>query len=97
MVNERYYGSEERVKWIKNQRCYVTGRVGTSGNPIVNSHIKTKGAGGGPEWVIPMLYSLEKEFHDIGIRSFEKKYGVDLEHLCRVCDQRWRAYKNGNK
>lgn len=86
---ERGYGSEERVKWVKSQRCYVTGQAGTKLDPIVNSHVKTRGAGGGPEYIVPMLLSLEKELHNIGIESFQLKHGVNLWQLAKLCEARW--------
>lgn len=89
---ESAYGSKERVEWIRGQRCYVTGQAGSTVDPIVPSHVKTKATGGGPDKVIPMLLSLEKEYHNIGHDSFEEKYEVDLFELADLCDKRWQAH-----
>jgi hypothetical protein len=86
---ERNYGGKERVEWIKSHRCSVTGLPGTTHDPIVASHVKSRGAGGGAEYVIPMLLSLEKQLHSVGISSFQELHDVDLYFLAELWDTRW--------
>lgn len=90
---KKSYGGKERVEWVRNQRCYVTGRPGSPGNPVVNSHIKTRGAGGGATDVVPMLLSLEIEFHANGRDTFEQDHDVSLRFLADLCEDRWQIYK----
>lgn len=68
----------------------MTGRSGSSSDPIVPSHVKSRGSGGGAEYVIPMLRSLEQKLHNMGIESFQKLYKVDLYELARFFDEKWK-------
>lgn len=88
------YGSEGRVLWIKNKRCCVTGQSGRSGDPIVASHVKSRAAGGTADDVVPMLLSLEKELHNIGIKSFQKKHGVDLAFMAKLYQDAWEKHES---
>jgi hypothetical protein len=51
--------------------------------------VKTRGSGGGADDMIPMLLSLEMEFHRIGVLSFERKYNVNLTKLASMYARRW--------
>lgn len=89
---ERNYLSEEFVTWIHSLACVVSGSGGSSWDPIVAAHVRSKGAGGRWSDIVPMLRSLHDELHQIGVRSFEKKYEVDLQLAAAAVVQRWKAF-----
>lgn len=79
----RAYGSEARVEAIQRRRCVVPGcdwRMGCQA-----SHVKSKGAGGGPRDTVPMCWRHHHEQHQIGILTFERRHGIDLAALaCKI-------------
>lgn len=85
---EAHYGSEERVRWIQSLPCSVPG---CRAWPSENAHVKAGGMGmkAAPEWITPLCKAHHDEQHR-GSRTFEEKYGLDLEALARETDAKWR-------
>lgn len=46
--------------------------------PVVDAHVKSRGAGGGRFDVVPLCQGHHDEQHACGIRSFAERYGLDL-------------------
>lgn len=88
----RNYHSEGFVDWIHSLACSVSGKEGSDSDPIVAAHTLGKGAGGDWTMVVPMLHSLHDKLHNIGIETFEKRYGVDLELIAAAVHLRWKAF-----
>jgi hypothetical protein len=72
---KKYYGSVERVEWIKNLPCIVC--KNTVGNSE-NVHIISKGSGGNCKHIVPMCRHHHAELHQVGIYTFQVKYTIDL-------------------
>ncbi len=60
--------------WIATLPCLVTG-----GWPVDPAHVRSRGAAGSDYAnIVPLTHRLHRELHDMGRRTFEAKYGVDL-------------------
>lgn len=64
--------------FVKRHQCAVKG---CEEGPVEFHHVKTRGAGGGDEFGVPLCARHHKEFHDIGIATFEAKHRIDLRAL----------------
>lgn len=85
------------VAWIGTQPCILA----TSGvcaswagyHPVEAAHVRSRGAGGTDRGnTVPMCMTHHAEQHRVGIRSFQKKYGIDLkaeaERLAELYEER---------
>jgi len=89
----------EYLKWLRSQRCVVTGLYtwqtitlpnGITGITFVDpAHVRTKRLSGDLWNAVPLAHHLHEEQHRIGIKSFQAKYGVDLAELAREHTERW--------
>jgi len=80
---KRAYGSEWRVKRIKEMPCLVCAKT-----PSDNAHIKTGGMGykSGKENIVPLCRIHHNELDDdLGsTEAFREKYGIYLEDAARI-------------
>ena len=92
----RIYGPAERREWIRTQPCIACGEVGFS----ENAHTATEGMGRKAHYsmIVPLCGSLwsivqncHGELHRIGIKSFEEKYGVDLQKAAAETEAKWKS------
>lgn len=68
------FGSEERVRRIKQMPCLVCGVV-----PSVNAHVKPRSLGGTWRDIVPLCNYHHGELdNNLGLEKFNAKYGVDL-------------------
>jgi len=84
---ERGFGSLERVEFIQSLPCIVCGR-----GPVEAAHAKSRGAGGGPDDLLPLCGGPDghhAEQHRIGVRTFEKRHGVNLKASAAVHARLW--------
>lgn len=59
---------------------------------VIVAHVKSRGAGGEDHGnIVPMEWLVHEEQHRIGIRSFEKKYGIDLKQIAAELYARYTA------
>jgi hypothetical protein len=65
----------EEAATIRKLPCTVPG---CSGYPSQPAHVVSRGAGGGRFDQAPLCHGHHREQHQIGIKSFAKKYGLDL-------------------
>jgi 5-methylcytosine-specific restriction endonuclease McrA len=78
MPNKKWhqaYGSQGLVRYINELGCLVCGY-----SPADAAHVKSRGAGGG--WyqnLVPLCRKHHTEQHTIGIKTFEKKYDLNLK------------------
>lgn len=61
------------LDWIHTLPCCVTGQ-----RPVVAHHVRSRGAGGTDRQTVPLTDALHREGHQVGWRTFETRYGVDL-------------------
>ena len=72
----KYYGSQDRLLRIKATPCAVCGEL-----PSENHHVRSKGAGGTWENVVPLCARHHRAFHDLGYYTFSNRYGIDLAEV----------------
>ena len=75
------------AKWVRSGLCLIGEQC--FGTGVEACHVKTRGAGGDDRGnLVPLCRQHHREQHTIGIRSFGRKYGVDLlahaQHLATV-------------
>ena len=86
---EEGFESEERVAWYRHQFCAVPG---CPTGPCEVAHVKSRAAGGTADDAVPLCSPHHREQHDIGIRTFEGKYGLDLETMAEHYAQLWNRW-----
>lgn len=85
---ERQYESDERVAWVRSLPCLVC-----LGTPSENAHAaKSKGAGGRSWHIVPLCYKHHDEQHS-GVKTFETKYGLNLEAAAIHTQDIWMLEK----
>lgn len=73
------------IDFVRGQRCAVCNT-----SPVDPDHHPTRGAGGTDDRVWPLCRIHHTERHMIGIKTFERKYGVQVD---LVIDELWVQYK----
>lgn len=63
--------------------------------PVHAHHVKTRGAGGSDMTCIPLCPMHHQMIHTIGIRSFEKKFEIDLEQMITHYNSLFHEKKQG--
>lgn len=86
----RTYHSAERAEWISAHPCIACGKL-----PTENSHIRGGGMGrkGDYRFIVPKCKGHHQEYHRIGAKSFEAKYGVDLLILAALYQEAWEKHQ----
>lgn len=74
----------DKAIWISEQPCCVC-RFHFS-DP---HHVRTRGAGGGDEYLVPLCRACHTEVHMKGVATFISRYGVDLWRLAEMMEQEW--------
>lgn len=85
------FESEERVEWYRHQFCVVPG---CDEGPCHVAHVKSRGAGGTADDAVPMCAAHHGESHQIGILTFQKKHGLDLEALAHKYASEWERWSD---
>ena len=57
---------------------------------IVAAHVKSRGAGGGAEWLVPLRWDLHEEQHTVGILTFQERHRIDLVREARRLERMWK-------
>lgn len=80
---ERTFHSEERVIFIKSLPCEVTGKVSTTpcSSPVVNAHMKSRGAGGTYRDIVPLSWEVHLDFDVMGALEFERRWGRSKQSI----------------
>lgn len=94
----RAYGSKARVAFVASLACVCCGKVGHS----ENAHIETGGAGRKADYtkIIPLCsqrsdygsYGCHRRLHNLGIKTFEHRHGLDLHAEAALLNERWLAH-----
>ena len=86
---QRVYGGVERILWLKARPCLVCGRT-----PSDCAHIKSGGMGrkADAEFIVALCRDHHTEQHQIGVRSFERRHGVDLDAAARETEAAWQDH-----
>lgn len=90
---ERVYGSQERVDWVKAQRCCAC----HADTGCDNAHVPPKSDAGGTsrkadaKWIAPLCqYCHRVRLHNWGRATFEAYFKIDLEQEAIKLDARWQ-------
>lgn len=94
----RVYGSAERVEWFKGRlcavrRCYEHLPAHHEG-PTECAHAKGGGAGrkGGAATILPLCQGHHRTLHNVGVKTFERVYGIDLLKTAAEYERDWQAH-----
>jgi hypothetical protein len=85
------FHSAERVEWMNWNPCVICGST-----PCDNAHSTTGGTGNKAHYskIVPLCRVHHDEYdgrlHKGGKKTFQKKYGVDLEILSAMYQDRWQ-------
>ncbi len=89
---KRVYGSRERVLWIHSLPSVASGL-----GPCVNAHVTPNtdppsGMGRKPDakWIVPLTEFEHLQLHSMGVRTFERYYGINLIGKAEEIDRAWR-------
>lgn len=79
------------ARWVRSGLCLIGDQC--FGVGVDACHVKTRGAGGDDRGnLVPLCREHHREQHQIGIQTFQRKYGVDLaahaHHLATVYAKR---------
>jgi hypothetical protein len=85
---KRAYESVERVNFVAGLTCVGCGY----GRNCENHHIKSGGKSrkADSRFVVPLCMPCHDEYHNLGRRSFETKYGINLDELAEETERAWR-------
>lgn len=72
------FGSKKRIKIIQGLPCLICLSL-----PSQNVHVKSRGAGGNKDDIVNLCYLHHSMLHNIGIKTFETKYSIDLTEEAR--------------
>lgn len=84
---KRNYGSKAVVTWLHNQPCVVPDCVNLD---IEAAHVKSRGAGGTWEDLVPLCRWHHEEQGAKGINTFQLRHGISLAVLARSFAARTR-------
>lgn len=88
----RIYGSPARQEWLRSLGCIVCGY-----SPCAICHTKSGGMGRKADFThtVPMCFPHHREQHQMGTKSFEARYGVNLTALAEHTEAAWRRREEG--
>lgn len=79
------------LDWIRTRPCllFLLPGGGCTWGDSDPAHVKSRGAGGGDDTVVPLCRKHHREQHQLGVKSFERKYGLDLQGEARRLRAAW--------
>lgn len=79
--------------WIRSQGCLACEAHPkmTQMLPTQAHHVRTRGAGGSAQDLVPLCWDCHHDVHSMGRRTFERHYGIDLKAAAR---RLWATYHN---
>ena len=88
--------NDDYIHWIKSLKCIVTQSSATDWMAIDPHHVNDK-TGGSAKFndyrAIPLRHDLHVELHNIGTKTFQKKYNVDFEVIIEALNRLYdKAY-----
>ena len=87
----RIYGSPERIAWMKSRGC-VASKWSCAIWPREIVHVETGGMGrkADASETVTMCSVHHHQLHEIGIKTFEGIYGINLKDEAAKCDTAWQ-------
>ena len=74
----------DKAHWIRSQPCVICGDRHTQA-----AHVRSRGAGGKADVLVPLCVQHHTEQHTVGIRTFESRHNVDLTLEALDYESRW--------
>lgn len=84
----KQYGEDSFILWLHGLVC---GIPGCEARDVEQAHAKSRGAGGTWRDSLPLCRAHHREQHQLGLLTFETKYGVDLRSLAAATVALWEA------
>lgn len=78
LAQAQYDGGKDHANYVRGQGCVVAN--GDCYGDVQAAHVRSRGAGGTAKDMVGMCwFHHQVEQHGDGIKTFQKKYGIDLE------------------
>lgn len=78
----------DKAAWIRTLPCAVPGCTRRDIDP---DHVKTRGAGGKSDVLVPLCAFHHRRKHWMGRWTFQDRYSVDLEALAAKLEAEWQS------
>jgi len=75
--------SPAHTAFVKRYQCSIPNCEYAGFLKIDAHHVKTRGSGGGDEWLVSLCRQHHHQFHTIGRHSFDEKHGVNMRQIAR--------------
>ena len=75
----------KKAAWIRGLACCVCQR-----SPVQAHHVKSRGAGGTSEHLVPLCPNCHMAVHQAGAKTFERAMDVDLTHEAQALEAWWQ-------
>ena len=98
-LRDKQFGTDGKREWIMGLPSALSGKPGNGGEPIDPAHVlKTRGAGGGPEGLAPLLRHEHTDFDgSMTDERFAERYGgrtrEDVRDAARRLEEEWQRRK----
>jgi hypothetical protein len=79
----RAYRSEAYLAHIQRMPCAICDAL-----PSEAAHVRSRGAGGTWEDLVPLCRDHHREQHQVGIQTFQRVHGIDLVELADAISDR---------
>lgn len=89
---ERHFHSKEFVAWVQRHACSIPG---CERFPVEAAHARSRAAGGRWTDVLPLCRDHHREQHDLGVATFEGKYGISLSAFALRTSSDWSTFTGG--
>ena len=96
-LRAKQFGKDGKREWILSLPSALTGKLPWDGNPMTPAHVgKTRGAGGGPEMMAPLLWTEHVDYDSsMTDKSFAGRYGgrtrQDVRDGARELEREWKT------
>ncbi|MBT7630977.1 MAG: DUF968 domain-containing protein [Desulfobacula sp.] len=81
--------SKKYLDHVRKFPCAVCGFTDTQAHHIRFSYNSGMGKKPGDIWAIPLCHTHHREYHDMGITSFQKKYEVNIYQQLFFIAKNW--------
>lgn len=82
----------DKADWIRAQNCAVCFAW-----PSEAAHVKSRGAGGKAEDLLPLCRRCHASQHRVGVKTFARTHNLDLAKLAAEYEQAWREHQAGDE
>lgn len=80
-----------KADWIRRLPCAFCGTAPTPNGQSDPMHVKSKGSGGTSKHLVPACRSCHTEQHQVGVKTFACRRGVNLAEMAREYHEKWKV------